>query len=196
MADTGTTTYTTAELLDRANAGQPGSALTGRTLRYYASLGLIDPPITRQGQSARYTDRHLEQLDHVRRRRAAGRGLAEIAAEIAAASSSVAASTAATSTTAASDPATGSSAVPVPVAGGRDAVPEGLPMPGSSGVVEHPRPWPPQPVPVAAQIVRLGPGVEVLLTGPAIGDRALVERLAAAVAPLHRPLPLNGDARD
>ncbi|MDX6741835.1 MerR family transcriptional regulator [Actinocorallia sp. A-T 12471] len=52
-----------------------------RLIRWYTTLGLLDPPL-RQGRTARYTPRHLHQLVAVKRRQAAGLSLAEIQAEL------------------------------------------------------------------------------------------------------------------
>lgn len=193
MAATGTTTYTAAELLDLANAGTTSSPLTTRTLRYYTSLKLVDPPVTRPGQAARYTDRHLRQLEVVRQRRATGRGLAEIAAEFAA---DPEASTRVSPTRTAE-----SSAMRGP-ATAADAVPAGLPLPdAATGVVGgaippiRPMPW---PTATDAQVATIAPGVQVVLTGPALGDHALLRRLVDA-ANRHRfphPLISNGEQRD
>ncbi|GAA0961965.1 MerR family transcriptional regulator [Actinocorallia libanotica] len=82
-------TWTISELAERAAAALADLAVSGRVqdvpnerlIRWYATLGLLDPPI-RQGRTARYTDRHLLQLVAVKRRQAAGRTLAEIQAEL------------------------------------------------------------------------------------------------------------------
>lgn len=52
-----------------------------RIIRWYASIGLVDPPLSRRGRVARYGRRHLLQLVAVKRRQAEGRSLAEIQAE-------------------------------------------------------------------------------------------------------------------
>ncbi len=149
-------TFTTDELLQLANAASPDAAITARTLRYYASLQLIDPPASRQGQPARYTQRHLDQLAAVRRRREAGRGLAEIAAEFAAAAHPGAAAAAA-----------------VGGAARRTAVV--LPAP-----LAMPQPQPQPLTEETARSVLIAPGVQVVLTGAALADVGLVARLTAA----------------
>src|SRR5580692_7480688 len=54
-----------------------------RLVRWYATVGLVDPPLSRRGRVARYGRRHLLQLVAVKRRQAEGRSLAEIQAELA-----------------------------------------------------------------------------------------------------------------
>src|SRR5580692_5169598 len=44
-----------------------------RLVRWYATVGLVDPPLSRRGRVARYGRRHLLQLVAVKRRQAAGR---------------------------------------------------------------------------------------------------------------------------
>src|ERR1700691_6324035 len=56
---------------------------TERLVRWYATVGLVDPPLSRRGRVARYGRRHLLQLVAVKRRQAEGRSLAEIQAELA-----------------------------------------------------------------------------------------------------------------
>lgn len=98
-------TWTIAELADRAagalaatqpaDADQaPGAAASRangrvrdvpneRLIRWYATVGLVDPPLTRKGRVARYGERHLLQLVAVKRRQAEGRSLTEIQEELA-----------------------------------------------------------------------------------------------------------------
>ena len=54
-----------------------------RLIRWYVTLGLLDPPLSRRGRVARYGERHLLQLVAVKRRQAEGRSLAEIQEELA-----------------------------------------------------------------------------------------------------------------
>ncbi|WP_396025404.1 MerR family transcriptional regulator [Actinomadura sp. 9N215] len=56
-----------------------------RLIRWYTTIGLIDPPLGRRGRTALYGPRHLLQLVAVKRRQAAGRSIAEIQIELAAA---------------------------------------------------------------------------------------------------------------
>jgi DNA-binding transcriptional MerR regulator len=54
-----------------------------RLVRWYVTVGLVDPPLSRRGRVARYGRRHLLQLVAVKRRQAEGRSLAEVQAELA-----------------------------------------------------------------------------------------------------------------
>jgi DNA-binding transcriptional MerR regulator len=54
-----------------------------RLVRWYVTVGLVDPALSRRGRVARYGRRHLLQLVAVKRRQAEGRSLAEIQAELA-----------------------------------------------------------------------------------------------------------------
>jgi DNA-binding transcriptional MerR regulator len=60
-----------------------------RLIRWYVTVGLVDPPLSRRGRVARYGRRHLLQLVAVKRRQADGRSLAEIQAELAGATDEV-----------------------------------------------------------------------------------------------------------
>jgi DNA-binding transcriptional MerR regulator len=60
-----------------------------RLVRWYVTVGLVDPPLSRRGRVARYGRRHLLQLVAVKRRQAEGRSLAEIQAELAGATDDV-----------------------------------------------------------------------------------------------------------
>jgi DNA-binding transcriptional MerR regulator len=54
-----------------------------RLVRWYVTVGLVDPPLSRRGRVARYGRRHLLQLVAVKRLQAEGRSLAEIQTELA-----------------------------------------------------------------------------------------------------------------
>lgn len=54
-----------------------------RTVRWYVTIGLVDPPLSRRGRLALYGPRHLLQLVAVKRRQAEGRSIADIQAELA-----------------------------------------------------------------------------------------------------------------
>ena len=54
-----------------------------RLIRWYVTVGLVDPPLSRRGRVARYGRRHLLQLVAVKRRQAEGKSLAEIQVELA-----------------------------------------------------------------------------------------------------------------
>ncbi|GAA4620558.1 hypothetical protein GCM10023196_005030 [Actinoallomurus vinaceus] len=53
-----------------------------RMIRWYVTIGLVDPPLSRRGRIAVYGPRHLLQLVAVKRRQAEGRSLADIQAEL------------------------------------------------------------------------------------------------------------------
>jgi DNA-binding transcriptional MerR regulator len=61
-----------------APSGQVADALTVRNVRYYATLGLLDPPAARRGRNVLYSDAHVDQLVAVKRLQAEGLHLAEI----------------------------------------------------------------------------------------------------------------------
>jgi DNA-binding transcriptional MerR regulator len=66
----------------RAN-GRVRDVPNERLIRWYVTVGLLDPPLSRRGRTARYGPRHLLQLVAIKRRQAEGRSLAEIQAELA-----------------------------------------------------------------------------------------------------------------
>lgn len=49
-----------------------------RLIRWYTTIGLVDPPLTRRGRIARYGRRHLLQLVAIKRMQAAGHSIAQI----------------------------------------------------------------------------------------------------------------------
>lgn len=88
--------WTIDELAERAVAALTGGASVqvngrvrdlpnGRLIRWYTTIGLLDPPLGRRGRVALYGRRHLLQLVAVKRRQSAGRSIAEIQLELAAA---------------------------------------------------------------------------------------------------------------
>ncbi|WP_206061107.1 helix-turn-helix domain-containing protein [Nonomuraea basaltis] len=54
-----------------------------RLIRWYMTIGLVDPPLTRRGRIARYGRRHLLQLVAIKRLQAAGHSIADIQAALA-----------------------------------------------------------------------------------------------------------------
>ncbi|MEV5409162.1 MerR family transcriptional regulator [Thermopolyspora sp. NPDC052614] len=94
-------TWTIGELAERAAEALRASADTGeglgapslngrvrdvpneRLIRWYTTIGLLDPPLARRGRVALYGMRHLAQLVAIKRRQAAGRSIAEIQVELA-----------------------------------------------------------------------------------------------------------------
>ncbi|MFI6786392.1 helix-turn-helix domain-containing protein [Nonomuraea sp. NPDC050383] len=81
-------TWTIGELAERAagllRAGGPNGngrvrEVPGeRLIRWYTTIGLVDPPLSRRGRVARYGRRHLLQLVAVKRLQAAGLSIADI----------------------------------------------------------------------------------------------------------------------
>jgi DNA-binding transcriptional MerR regulator len=160
-----------------------------RLIRWYVTVGLVDPPLSRRGRVARYGQRHLLQLVAVKRRQAEGRSLAEIQAELAGATDETLAAVA--------------------------RVPDIAPAPRAASAapsrfwVRQPRP-PSEPMPAAERPgrseadvafspaglvhgVRLAPGVMLLLEGadrePGPDD---VTEIVTAARPLVRELADRG----
>ncbi|RKS70732.1 MerR-like DNA binding protein [Actinomadura pelletieri DSM 43383] len=87
-------TWTIGELAEHAAAALSADGSTqvsgrvrdlpnARLIRWYTTIGLIDPPLGRRGRTALYGRRHLLQLVAVKRRQATGRSIAEIQVELA-----------------------------------------------------------------------------------------------------------------
>jgi hypothetical protein len=60
--------------------GQVRAVPDERTIRYYATLGLLDRPAAMRGRTALYARRHLAQVVAIKRMQAAGKSLADIQA--------------------------------------------------------------------------------------------------------------------
>lgn len=60
--------------------GQVRAIPDERTIRYYASIGLLDPPVAMRGRTALYGRRHLAQVVAIKRLQQVGKSLAEIQA--------------------------------------------------------------------------------------------------------------------
>ncbi|MEU9885521.1 helix-turn-helix domain-containing protein [Sphaerisporangium sp. NPDC051011] len=85
-------TWTIGELAERAAdtlgpaAPRPNGRVRDvpneRLIRWYTTIGLLDPPLTRRGRVALYGRRHLLQLVAVKRRQADGLSIADIQAEL------------------------------------------------------------------------------------------------------------------
>lgn len=84
-------TWTIAELAERATTALAGLAPANgrvrdvpneRLIRYYTTIGLLDPPLARRGRIALYGRRHLLQLVAVKRRQAEGVSIAALQAEL------------------------------------------------------------------------------------------------------------------
>jgi DNA-binding transcriptional MerR regulator len=87
---------TLEELVDAANAildrlqietadGRARPRVDARTVRYYSTLGLVDPPLDHRGRQAHYGRRHLLQVVATKRLQAAGSTLNEVALALASA---------------------------------------------------------------------------------------------------------------
>jgi len=64
--------------LPQPTNGQIRAVPDERTIRYYATLGLLDRPVATRGRTALYDRRHLAQVVAIKRLQAIGRSLAEI----------------------------------------------------------------------------------------------------------------------
>ncbi|HEX2317068.1 MAG TPA: MerR family transcriptional regulator [Thermomonospora sp.] len=181
--------WTISELAEQAAAalgdepvrvnGRVRDVPTARLIRWYATIGLMDPPSGRQGRTALYGRRHLLQLVAIKRRQAAGRSIAQIQSELVGA-------TDATLTEIA-------------------RLPDTAPSPGDGRAPARGRFWA-QPVaatpparhvtprrerPAAVPAVRLAPGATLLLdtTGLTAAD---LDAIGAAAAPLLAELRRRG----
>ena len=66
------------EALPPPKNGQVRAVPDERTIRYYATLGLLDRPSAMRGRTALYGPRHLAQVVAIKRMQSAGHSLAEI----------------------------------------------------------------------------------------------------------------------
>ena len=83
-------TWTLSQLVDEAAVrleelpppknGQVRAVPDERTIRYYATIGLLDRPAAMRGRTALYGPRHLAQVIAIKRMQSAGHSLAEIQA--------------------------------------------------------------------------------------------------------------------
>jgi hypothetical protein len=146
----------------RAPNGRVSEAPDRRVIRWYATIGLLDPPLRTRGRTARYGPRHLTQLMAVKRRQAEGHSLAAIQAELAGA-------TDATLHRVAGLPPTAAPSLPPP----------GVP---AAPMLSAP---PAAPAPSAAA----GPDLVVAGSGAPGGDRQPFWRATPTAAPLfHSPV--------
>ena len=60
--------------------GQVRAVPDDRTIRYYATIGLLDRPLAMRGRTALYSLRHLAQVVAIKRLQTAGKSLGEIQA--------------------------------------------------------------------------------------------------------------------
>ncbi|NUW39984.1 helix-turn-helix domain-containing protein [Nonomuraea rhodomycinica] len=194
-------TWTIGELAERAagllRAGGPNGngrvrEVPGeRLIRWYTTIGLVDPPLSRRGRVARYGRRHLLQLVAVKRLQAAGLSIADIQVALAGATDAMLEGAAHPET----DPARPQDAAP------EDApdrfwarAPRGrAPSPAAPRPGGHDEPRlrgpgaAPEPAPPGGLVrgIRLAPGVTLVLDGsgrvPSTDD---VQAVLGAAAPL------------
>ena len=153
-----------------------------RLIRWYVTLGLLDPPLSRRGRVARYGKRHLFQLVAVKRRQAEGRSLAEIQEELAGATNEALAAAAGLKDSPATAPA---------------VAPAATPRFWARPPAKQETPEPPEPAarstPGLARGLRLAPGVMLLLEAadrePAPDD---VTAILTAAQPLLNALADRG----
>jgi DNA-binding transcriptional MerR regulator len=198
-------TWTIGELAQRAADALRSRApsLNGRVrevpgerlIRWYTTIGLIDPPLTRRGRVARYGRRHLLQLVAVKRLQANGLSIADIQAALAGATDALLERTAGL---------TGSpeAAAPAPAAPGPSPSAPAASVSPPSGPAERartrfwardgdrPRAAPAgettAPAPSGAPVwgVRLGDGVTLLVEGARTASPEDIQAVLAAARPL------------
>jgi DNA-binding transcriptional MerR regulator len=66
------------EALPPPKNGQVRAVPDERTIRYYGTIGLLDPPAAYRGRTALYAARHLAQIVAIKRMQSAGHSLADI----------------------------------------------------------------------------------------------------------------------
>jgi DNA-binding transcriptional MerR regulator len=180
-------TWTITELAEQATAilaaGSPVSAdqVNGRVrdlpnerlIRWYTTIGLVDPPLARRGRTARYGRRHLLQLVAVKRRQADGLTIAGIQAELAGVPDSTLLEIA--------------------------RLPEAVPDPDATTAhrerfwtVPPAEPSPVESIPTVVHGVRLAPGVTLLLDGNASPEADDLAALARAARPVLEELRRRG----
>jgi DNA-binding transcriptional MerR regulator len=138
-----------------------------RTIRWYASIGLVDRPSGSRGRTALYDERHVLQLLAIKRRQAQGRTLAEIQAELVGATDRTLRRIADVSEPIEAVEAAEVSDQAVPAAGGRRFWSEPPAPDGRAGVLTG---------------VELGDGVVLMVPGePSPSD---VQNIRAAATPL------------
>jgi len=78
LADLVAEAETHLEALPPPKNGQVRAVPDDRTVRYYATLGLLDRPAAMRGRTALYGPRHLAQIVAIKRMQSAGHSLADI----------------------------------------------------------------------------------------------------------------------
>jgi hypothetical protein len=176
-----------------------------RLIRWYGTVGLVDPPLSRRGRVARYGRRHLLQLVAVKRRQAEGKSLSQIQEELAGATDETLAAVAQVPALGLAAAQAGGSLTTAEAAAGAGA---GAAADGGPGRFWARRPWQPVAeastagtdsggvgVPAAGLVhgIRLAPGVVLLLDGadrePGPEDMAAIVN---AAGPLLRELASRG----
>jgi DNA-binding transcriptional MerR regulator len=188
--------WTIGELAERASTAlAPTARLNGRVrdvpnerlIRWYSTIGLLDPPSARRGRVALYGRRHLLQLIAVKRRQAEGLTIAEIQAELTGAADQVLETIARIpktpdQTAATRNPRPRFWAEPPSVPAASPSVPAGSPPVAPAAAEEPPPPAPPTTL---IHGVRLAAGVTVLLDGggrtPSPDDLAEITAASAAL---------------
>jgi hypothetical protein len=207
-------TWTIAELAERATAilvagpAMPTDQVNGRVrdipnerlIRWYTTIGLVDPPLGRRGRSALYGQRHLLQLLAVKRRQAAGLTIAEIQAELAGAPDDILRAIARLPEVVAEPDGTTAAhrdrfwAVP-PTATAPAATPSvGTPSIRTAAVSarSHPVEGAPTALPAVVHGIRLTDGVTLLFDGGTAPGAADLTALAAAARPMLDELHRRG----
>ncbi|WP_433329819.1 MerR family transcriptional regulator [Spirillospora sp. CA-294931] len=145
-----------------------------RLIRWYTTIGLVDPPLGRRGRAATYGPRHLLQIVAVKRRQSEGRSIAEIQLELAGATDEALQRIARLSD------------APTPSPRQRFWTPTDV-----SWTPADPQPVPHTPKATVVQGVRLAPDLTVLLNVPALSDDDLAA-IEAAARPLLDELRRRG----
>jgi DNA-binding transcriptional MerR regulator len=179
--------------LARAN-GRVRDVPNERLIRWYVTVGLLDPPLSRRGRVAWYGPRHLLQLVAIKRRQAEGRSLAEIQAELAGATNASLAGVARVPDAVLAVGAPASAARPAPVPGRLAA---DTATAGSASATPA-RFWAQRPEPPAAAPARRGPGGEggPLVASAEAGYRAAAGARLAPVVRLARGVALLLDGAE
>ncbi|WP_157244483.1 MerR family transcriptional regulator [Nonomuraea typhae] len=205
-------TWTIGELAEQAaDALRPGPQRANgriqevpgeRLIRWYTTIGLVDPPLTRRGRIAQYGRRHLLQVVAIKRLQAEGHSIAEIQARLAGATDAILEAAALLGADGEKSTPSGDKRTPSGEKGtpsGEKGTPDG--PDGEEGTAQTPRPrfWATRPAASPARetppdepafairlpAVRLAPGVALVLDGagrtPTDDD---IEAVLAAAGPL------------
>ncbi|MET9343534.1 MerR family transcriptional regulator [Nonomuraea sp. NPDC003804] len=148
-------TWTISELAERAaeHLRASGQQVNGRVrevpserlIRWYATIGLLDPPLTRRGRVALYGRRHLLQLVAIKRMQADGSSIAEIQVALAGATDTMLARAAHLTPPTESSPPHPPPVPAEPSTQERTVVPPPVPAAPAQAAPAAPGPTPPQP---------------------------------------------------